>query len=341
MVTREELQLLFEENKIPKYRAQQVMDAIYQQGIEDFDQISTLPTNVKDFLKEHVKLFRFKVLKQVESRDGQTLKALFEMEDGQKIETVLMRFRDGRLSICISSQAGCQLGCKFCATGTMKFGRNLTYEEIADQVTYFWQQLIREGKRLTNLVFMGMGEPFMNYDNVLKAIRILNDPKGMNFGARNMTLSTAGICEGIEKLADEDIQVNLAVSLHAPNQILREKIMPIARRYSLEQLMTAIRYYLEKTHRRVSYEYVMLNGINDSDQSAEELADLIQGQLCHVNLIPYNFTSIEGMNGSARETVTRFCSILKTRGIHATIRVTIGQDIDAACGQLANKSLKN
>ena len=223
----------------------------------------------------------------------------------------------------------------------MKFGRNLSYEEIADQVLYFAQELHLKGERVSNIIYMGMGEPFMNYENVMKSALLINDKSALGIGARSITISTSGICEGIEKLTEEPLQVNLAVSLHAPNQPLREKIMPIARKYDLAKLMTAIKTYIKKTHRRVSYEYVMLAGINDSEKEARELAALVKDQLCHINLIPYNATGIAGITGSEKKQIRAFRDVLKQAGVEVTIRVTMGQEIDAACGQLANKAEKN
>lgn len=338
MLSTEDLIQKFAEKKIPRFRALQVIHAICKEGKSDYDLITTLPAGLKENLKAELPIFCMKLVRSMRSKDGSTEKALFELHDGLKVEAVLMRYEDARNTVCVSSQAGCQLGCTFCATGTMKFGRNLTYEEIADQMLFFNQKLHIEGKHVTNVVFMGMGEPFMNYDQVMKAVHVMHDPEGLDLGARNITLSTSGICEGIEKLTEEDLPVNLAVSLHAPNQTLRQKIMPIARKYSLEQLMAAIKNYLEVTRRRVSYEYVMLKGINDGEKEAYELADLIKGQLCHVNLIPYNATDIKGIEGSQKSNIRRFCDILLEKRIAATIRVTLGQDIAAACGQLANKN---
>lgn len=341
MIAKTALEQWFSEHKLPKYRVKQVLHAVCQEGKDSYDQISTIPEELQKKLAKEVPIFSLKPIIVMKSKDGCTTKALFELTDGKRIEAVLMRFQDGRSSVCVSSQVGCQLGCKFCATGTMKFGRNLTGEEIADQILFYAQLLHKEEKKISNIVFMGMGEPFMNYDNVLESVRIMNDKDGLNIGARNITISSSGICEGIEKLANEPIQVNLAISLHAPNQALRQKIMPIARRYSLDQLMSAIKSYLEKTNRRVSYEYVMLKDINDHEQEAIELAELVKGQLCHVNLIPYNATYIEGISGSDRSNIIRFRDIVKAAGIPITVRVTIGQDIDAACGQLANKAEKS
>jgi len=220
----------------------------------------------------------------------------------------------------------------------MKFGRNLTYEEIFDQVLYFHQRLIKQNERISNIVFMGMGEPLMNYDNVLKAIYLLNDPEYLGLAARRITVSTSGLVDGINKLAEEPLQINLALSLHAPTQALREKIMPIARRWPIDQLLDAINNYSAKTHRRVSYEYVMLKGINDSPETAEELAKISKDKLKHINIIPYNSTDIANISGSDRQTILNFQEILQNAGVSATVRVTMGEDIAAACGQLANKN---
>lgn len=340
MLNLKDLTHILSSHGIPAFRAKQILFAVCKEGAQDYAQISTLSEPLKEKLKQLIPILSIEEIRLLVSRDQCTQKALFTLKDNQKIEAVLMKFEDGRTSVCVSSQAGCQLGCKFCATGTMKFGRNLTYEEIADQVLYFAQKIHKEGQHISNIVFMGMGEPFMNYDAVIQSIETINAKEGLNIGARNITISTSGICEGIEKLAKEKLQVNLAVSLHAPNQELRAKIMPIARKYHLDQLMKAIHEYIQVTHRRVSYEYVMLKNINDSEKEAGELAALLQGQLCHVNLIPYNATDIENIEGSTSSNIQKFRNILKEQGIPVTIRVTLGQDIQAACGQLANKAEK-
>ncbi len=340
MLALNDLKTQLEQNKFEGFRARQILRAICKEGKLSYDHITTLPQKLKDYLNRQIPLLRLKPLIVLNSKDGMTTKTLFELEDQKRIEAVLMRFKDGRNSVCVSSQVGCQLGCKFCATGTMKFGRNLSYEEISDQVLFYAQLLNKEGKRISNIVYMGMGEPFMNYENVIKSLQVMNDPDGLAIGARNITVSTSGICENIDKFADEPLQINLAVSLHAPNQELRERIMPIAKKYTLDQLMTAMKKYISKTHRRISYEYVMLHDINDHEKEAVELAELVKGQLCHINLIPYNATSIKGITGSRRENITAFRNIIRSAGIPVTIRVTLGQDIDAACGQLANKAAK-
>lgn len=334
----QQLQLFWENHQLPSFRQKQLLNAVFQQGISDYQHITTFPKTLKELLDRELPIFSIKPVLHVVSEKKDTEKALFEIAGGLRIEAVLMKYQDGRNSICISSQAGCQMGCKFCATGTMKFGRNLTYEEIFDQVLYFHCRLVKQNQRISNIVFMGMGEPFMNYDNVLEAIRLLNHPDYLGLAARRITVSTSGLVDGINKLADEPLQVNLALSLHAPTQELREKIMPIAKRWKIDELLTAIDHYTSKTHRRVSYEYVMLKGINDSPEIARQLAKISKDKLKHINIIPYNATDIANISGSDRQTILNFQKILQKEGISATVRVTMGEDIAAACGQLANKN---
>lgn len=322
---------------IPAYRSSQIMRAVYCEGTLNFNEITTLSVKLRKILEENIKILSISPEKILKSKDAKTEKALFRLSDGNKIESVLMRFNDGRNSVCVSSQAGCRLGCKFCATGAAGFGRDLTAEEIADQALFCSTLLVKEKKHITNIVYMGMGEPFMNYDNVISSVKMLNDKEALNIGARNITISTSGICDGIEKLAAEGLQVNLAVSLHAPNQSIRETIMPVAKLFPLDKLMSSIKKYIQKTKRRVSYEYVMLKGINDAPEHAKELAGLLKGQLCHINLIPYNITGINGISGSEKKDIFAFAGILKYAGLPVTVRVSLGQDIAAACGQLANK----
>jgi 23S rRNA (adenine2503-C2)-methyltransferase len=333
-----DLEKYFSEHKISKFRVKQLLQAVCQQGIIDYDQIQVLPKELREQLKTDLPILSIKPIFHVVSKNKDTEKALFEINGGLKVEAVLMKYNDGRNSICISSQAGCQMGCKFCATGTMRFGRNLTYEEIFDQALYFAHLLAQKGEKISNIVYMGMGEPFMNYDNVLAAAYQLNHKDYLNLGARRITVSTSGVVDGINRFADEPVQFNLALSLHAPNQELREKIMPIARRWNLETLLESINNYLKKTKRRVSYEYVMLNDINDTPEIAQQLGKLAQGTLTHINLIPYNATDIAGISGSQREKIYKFQKILQDYGVNATVRSTMGEDIAAACGQLANKN---
>ncbi len=321
---------------LPAYRSDQILHAVFREGKEDIMEMTTLPLGLRTRLKDIIAIMSLSLMTSVESKDGFTEKALFLTNDGCKIEAVLMRFKDGRNTVCVSSQAGCRLGCSFCSTGKLGFKRNLDYKEISDQVRFFYMKLFKLGERISNIVFMGMGEPFMNYENVIRAIRFLNDKNAFDIGARNITVSTAGIPDGIRILADEKIQVNLAVSLHASAQETRERIMPVAKIYELGEVMSAVRYYIEKTNRRVSFEYVMIEGINDSTEQAKGLCALLKNMLCHVNLIPYNATGIEGIKGSGKAKINAFKEVLDKAGIPTTVRVSLGQDIYAACGQLAN-----
>lgn len=321
---------------LPTFRFKQIIKNVCHNLLFDYQQFTDLPQDLRDTLAERAPLLSITPLHTQVSARKDTYKTLFETTDGQKIEAVLMRFKDGRNSLCISCQSGCQMGCKFCATGTMGLLKHLTYEEIFDQALYYAHLLQQEGASLSNIVFMGMGEPFMNYDAVIQAADMLSDPDYLGLGARRITISTSGVVPGILKLTDEPKQYNLAVSLHAPDQATRERIMPIARRWPITELMDAIETYLKNTRRRVSYEYVMLKGVNDSEEQAHMLAKLIRHQLCHVNLIPYNPTGSE-FECTTPSNIVAFRDILQEYGLKATVRVTMGQDIDAACGQLAQK----
>lgn len=340
MLTHEQLAVYCQEHDIPAFRVKQIMQALYHEGAETFEEIGTLPKNLREELTRSLTISTVRPVAREVSSDGSTTKVLFELPDKNTIEGVLMRFSDGRRTVCISSEVGCPLKCSFCASGTLRFKRSLTWEEIADQVIFFARVLRREKEELNHVVYMGIGEPFRNYENLMQSLHTLMDEQYLGLGARKITVSTAGIAEKIRAFAIEPFQVNLALSLHAPTQELREKIMPIARRYQLDELMDAVRYYLEKTKRRISFEYVMLRGINDTEACAKTLAKLVRGVLCHVNLIPYNATDIPDIKGSEKATIRRFRDILEEAGIPATIRVSLGQDIAAACGQLANKAGK-
>lgn len=338
MISKQAITAYCQEKGIPSYRAKQILHAIYKEGKRNFEEISVLPRELQKSFTRGFPVFSFEVAREVASLNENTVKTLFKLHDGKLIEGVLMRFRDGRNSVCVSSQVGCGLKCAFCATGTMGFLRNLTAEEIADQVLYFDHRLKKNEKnqlcsRVNHVIFMGMGEPFLNYEEVMKSVKILNDPDLLNIAARHITVSTSGIIPCIEKLAQEKIQINLAVSIHAPNQALREKLMPIAKAYKLDALICAIKAYIQKTRRRVSYEYVMLKNINDSEDLAREFAKLIKGQQCHVNLIPYNETYL-GFSNAGKSRINRFREILESFDIPVTVRVSLGQDIAAACGQL-------
>jgi len=268
------------------------------------------------------------------SRDEQTTKGLFRLRDGKEVEAVLMEHYGDRTTVCISSQAGCAFACVFCATGQGGFNRNLSAGEIFEQTLFFARALSTRKKRLTNVVFMGMGEPFHNYDAVMEAVALLNDPNGFGLGHRHITISTVGLVDKIDRFADERLQVNLAISLHAPNDELRSHLMPVNRRFPLAELMSACERYVQKTNRKVFYEYVMLAGVNDSDECARELASLMSGRLYHVNLIPYNMTPDGAYSATDNARIWDFAAILDAAGVPVTVRQNMGRDIAAACGQL-------
>ncbi len=327
----------------PAYRAGQLYQWLYQRLAIDPAEMSSLPAQLRALLAEEAQIELLAPAAENVSRDGHTTKTLFRLHDGQLIETVLMRY-DRRNTVCISSQAGCAMGCTFCATAQMGLQRNLTPGEIVAQVLYFerWLRPITDPRspvtghrsRITNVVVMGMGEPLANYANLWQALRTLTDPAGFALGARKITVSTVGLIPGIDRFAEEDLQINLAVSLHAPNDALRATLVPIDRRYPIADLLAACRRYVARTHRRISFEYAMMAGINDSPGLAEELAARLQGLLCHVNLIPLNPVAGSPFQPSRREDVDAFVAILESRGIPTTLRVRRGIDIDAGCGQL-------
>ncbi|MBI2041994.1 MAG: 23S rRNA (adenine(2503)-C(2))-methyltransferase RlmN [Candidatus Nealsonbacteria bacterium] len=319
--------------KEPKYRLKQAKSAVFKDLIEDWQEAKTLPQGLRKELQEHCPL---RLEASIFGTPDGPSRALFSLRGGLKVESVLLRHKDGRNTVCVSSQVGCVLCCQFCATGQLGFKRNLDYPEITDQVLFFARLLKKEKQKITNVVFMGMGEPFLNYDNVLKTIEILNDKDGFNLGSRHFSISTVGIVEGIKKLAEENFQVNLAVSLHAPDDKLREKIMPINKKYPLEKILDAVNDYVKKTKRRVMFEYIMIKDVNDSDEQATKLAELLKNiPLSFVNLISYNPTGI--FRPSLPERIKRFKEVLEEKGISVTQRYRFGQDIAAACGQLAGK----
>ncbi|MCD6109325.1 23S rRNA (adenine(2503)-C(2))-methyltransferase RlmN [bacterium] len=332
-----DLRLKLTKNGFQAYRANQVFKDLFKKGIDDYNEMTTLPADVKELLGKNMPIFSIHPVQENKSSDGATNKILFKLSDDSLIEAVLMKFNDGRNTVCVSSQVGCAMNCKFCATGTLSFTRNLTYEEIADQVLYFSLILNKTGERINHVVYMGMGEPFMNYDEMSKSINMLRDSVALNIGSRNITVSTCGIIPGIKKFSKEFDQVNLAISLHAPSDEIRNEIMPISKKYPLDQLMKTCEDYIQTTHRRITFEYVMLAGINDSEKNAYELASLLRGMLCLVNIIPYNETSIKNIKGSDKKKINKFKNVLLSNHIQVTVRVSLGQDINAACGQLAGK----
>lgn len=317
----------------PAYRIKQIHTAIFRDGIDDWTNITTLPLPLRETLQKGCSLTITATDFQATSSESQ--KALITLSDGLKIEAVLMHHIDGRNTICVSSQVGCPIGCMFCLTGTMGFKRNLLWYEILEQVIYFARYLRTKNERVTNVVFMGMGEPFLNYDNVIAAIKIFNDPHAFNIGARHLSVSTAGVIPGIEHFTEEDIEVNLALSLHGSNDTIRSKIMPINKKYPLKELFQAISHYIEKTNRRVMFEYILIKDVNDSPDNAEELSILLKPILGFVNLIPYNDTGV--FKATSQPQIQSFKAILEKNGIIVTQRHRFGEDIQGACGQLAYK----
>lgn len=318
--------------KEPAYRLKQVKKAVFQDLIDDWDKATTLSLNLRNVLKKACPLSISGEL--FVSKDQRTIKTLITLDDDLKIESVLMRHKD-RNTVCVSSQVGCPLGCLFCATGKMGFKRNIEDFEIVEQVLFFARYLKKLKGRVTNVVFMGMGEPFLNYPNVLSAIRILNDKGGFNIGARKFSISTVGITEGIEKLAEEKLEINLAISLHASDDKSRSQLMPIGKKYNIEKILETVDDYIKKTNRKVMFEYLMIKDVNDSDDSAEKLAKLMKRRLYLVNLISYNPTA--DFQPSSKERIKRFKSILEKAGVYVTERYRFGREIKAACGQLAGK----
>lgn len=331
------IELKLNELKAPKYRLQQALRSYYQDLLESWSEISTWP---KD-LRLECQSLAWSPLKLAESsqdQDSSSIKLLLETEDQKFIETVIIRHQDGRNTVCISSQVGCAMACGFCATGALGFTRNLTAEEIVDQVIQAARILKKQEAKVTNVVFMGMGEPFNNPDNVFGALRLLMQPEYFGLGARHISISTCGIIPGIQRLAKEAPQVNLAISLHAPDQLLRAKIMPVAQAYPLERLMDAIKDYLKRTNRKVMFEYVMLNGLNDDLEQAEKLVKLVAPlkQLAHINLIKYHDTGAFKATDEKRR--REFFEYIRRNGVSITQRVSFGEQIKAACGQLAGQN---
>ena len=322
----------------PSYRARQVWEWLYRHFAAGAGEMTNLPGALRERLASETTLAIGEVVVVQHSADGQTKKVLFRLPDGQLIETVLMRY-EKRRTLCISTQAGCAMGCVFCATGQMGFMRNLTVAEIIGQVTYFARELAADGQHVTNIVMMGMGEPLHNYDNTLAALDRLTDPTGMNLGARKITISTVGLIPAIRRYADEQRQTPLAVSLHAATDEERGRLLPVNRRWPLADLMEACRYYVAKTGRRMTFEWALIAGENDSEDQAHKLGQLLRGMLAHVNLIPLNPTAGYGGRPSSPEQVNRFQEVLSGYGVTSTVRVRRGIDIQAGCGQLRDRHL--
>ncbi len=329
----DEMEAWFRGRGEPAYRARQLYGWAYQQLVNDYDAVSVLPKRLREALDDELPFAALTPIHEVWTDDGETLKVLYQTADGQTLETVLMFYPD-RATVCVSCQVGCAVGCSFCATGLMGLQRNLSAGEMVAQVVDMARRAREKRRPLTNLVMMGMGEPFHNYDNVMKMVAILHEPAGMSFGARRITISTSGVVPFIDKLATEPYQVNLAISIHAGNDELRSELVPLNRRWPLADLIGAVRRYIDTTGRRVSFEYAMLNGVNTSDEDARQLARHLRGLLCHVNLIPYNPTPAYPYERPSEDVINRFATVLRDAGVPATVRYSRGVEIAAACGQL-------
>ena len=333
-----DLEAWLTEQKQQAFRAKQIYNWLYVRRVESFEEMQNVPKELRQLLEENFTITTLKTLVKQTSSDG-TMKFLFELHDGYSIETVLMRHNYGN-SVCVTTQVGCRIGCTFCASTLGGLKRNLEAGEIVAQVLCVQRAIDEVEERVSSIVVMGIGEPFDNYNGLMDFLRIVNSDKGLNIGARHITVSTSGIIPKIYNFADEGLQINFAISLHAPNSELRSKLMPINRAYKLPDLMDAVRYYVEKTGRRVTFEYGLFGGENDQVEHAEELSTLLKGVKCHVNLIPVNYVPERNYVRTPKEQIFAFEKVLKQNGINVTIRREQGHDIDAACGQLRAKERK-
>ena len=334
-LTIDELKNVLTEMDEKPFHAKQIYSWLYQKRVDSFDEMTDLSKALIEKLKERYTLDTLKELNRQVARDG-TVKYLFELNDGMTIETVLMHFHFGK-SVCVTSQVGCNMGCTFCASGLLKKQRDLTAGEIVKQVLYVQKELDKEDERVANIVVMGTGEPFDNYDNVLDFAEIINSDLGLAIGARHITISTCGIVPKIKEFSKGKYQYNLAISLHAPNDALRSELMPINQAYPLNELMEALKEYSIDNHRRLTFEYILLHNVNDSDEMAVELANLIKGMNAYINLIPYNQVNENGYASTDEKSALHFYDVLMKNGVKATLRSRHGEDIDAACGQLRAK----
>ena len=328
------LQVVLKQLNQPTFRAKQIREWLYQHFVTRFDDMSNLPKSLRETLQQHLQFGSLETVVQQSSKDG-TQKRLFRLADGKLIESVLMVYEDWRRTACISTQAGCAMGCVFCATGQMGFHRHLTEAEIFEQAMLFARELAHQGERLSNVVLMGMGEPFHNYEASVGAIhRLMND---LGIGARHITVSTVGLVPQIRRFADEGLQVKLAISLHAANDTARDALLPVNKRWNIDELLSACREYIEKTSRRVTFEWALIANQTDTPQQAHELGKRLVGMLCHVNVIPLNVTNGYDGGTSNSSATKQFVAILESYGVQTTIRIRRGIDIDAGCGQLTTR----
>ena len=336
-LTYEELITFFINHGEKKFRAEQVFEWLYRKRCTSFDEMTNLSIKTIALLKEHFSFNFLNLKEKYQSNDG-TVKFLFELNDGNLIETVLMHHPYG-YSVCITSEVGCKMGCIFCASGELGFVRCLELDEMVLQILQVDNFLKEKDARISNIVVMGIGEPFDNYDNLMRFLSVVNYPKGLEIGARHITVSTSGIVPKIREFAETPLQVNLAISLHAPNNALRSKMMKINNKYPIEEVMAAVKYYLEKTNRRITFEYILIKDLNDSLNEAKELVKLLKGINCYVNLIPYNKVWTKSLDATDHLSAEAFLSYLMERGITTTLRIEKGADVNAACGQLRAKRM--
>jgi len=334
-----EIKNYLKENNIPQFHGEQIFVWLHK-GVDSFDEMTDLSIKLRTFLDENFYIYKPQQVESINSTLDETTKYLFTFRDGEYTESVLLKYNHG-YSVCLSTQAGCKMGCKFCASSHTKFSRNLTVSEILTQIDYITRDKRKNNPEFAihHIVLMGIGEPLDNYDNTVKFLRIANDKKGYNIGLRNISVSTCGLCEKIKMLANEDLPITLSVSLHAPDNKTRDQIMPINQKHKIEELISTCKEYSKITNRRISFEYAMIRGINDTPEHARTLKELLKGMLCHVNLIPLNEIKENEFKTSTKEAFSLFTKILKTSKIEVTVRRTLGADINAACGQLRKNKI--
>lgn len=326
----DELKVEFDNMGEKAFKAKQVYSWLHKRSAENFDEMTDISKNLRENLKNSYVIHNCSIEKKLVSMYDDTVKYLFRLNDGELIESVVMKYKYG-YTICVSSQVGCKMGCKFCASGIAGFIRNLSTGEILSQIYKAQKDL---GIRISHIVMMGVGEPLDNYDNVIRFLSMISDENGLNIGMRNISLSTCGVVSGIYRLMEEKLQLTLSISLHAPNDNIRSNTMPVNDRWNIDELLKACKDYIRATNRRISFEYAMISGVNDSDECAKELASKLKGMLCHVNLIPVNSVKERSYRKSSKDRMEGFIKILEKSGINATVRRTLGSDINASCGQL-------
>ena len=329
----DELTAFLEELSQPKYRAKQIFKWL-QSGIEDFDQMTNIPLALRNILKEKCYIASVKIIKRFSSKIDETVKYVYELYDGEYIESVLMKYEHG-YTVCISTQVGCRMGCSFCASGIDGLYRNLTPSEMIAQITKAQSD---NNIRISNVVMMGMGEPLDNFENSVKFLKLVSHDDGLNIGLRHISLSTSGVVSGIEKLAKYNFPITLSISLHAPNDKIRDSMMRVNKKWNINSLLTACKAYQNITTRRISFEYALIEGVNDSTECADELAKILKGIMCHVNLIPANPVKENSFKKPQMASILKFKERLISKGVNATVRRTLGADIDASCGQLRRKA---